>query len=146
MLTDYLAGNVMFETSIPTWEAAITKAAQPLLDSHSITPEYIKGMIDNVNENGSYMVILPEVAIPHARKEFGALKTGITFLQVKEPVMFPDNKPVKLLLAISSETNDGHLSLLGELGMALMDETIVSRLKEAKTEKEVLALIKSVED
>lgn len=45
----------------------------------NITPKYIQDMIDNVNKNGPYIVIVPGIAMPHARNEGGVIKTGISF-------------------------------------------------------------------
>lgn len=146
MLADYLTGNVIFLEHANTWEEAIEKAAQPLLDSKSILPSYLEAMIKNVKKNGPYIVILPEIAMPHARNECGSLKTGVTFLLLKNPVMFPEEKPVKILMALSSEDHNGHLEMLGELGSALIEDEIVTALKQAKTEEEVISLIKSAEE
>ena len=40
-------------------------------------------MINNVKEIGSYIVIAPKVAIPHARPEDGTNKLGISFLKLE---------------------------------------------------------------
>ena len=49
-------------------------------------------MIKNVIENGTYIIILPGLAIPHTRPEHGAIKTGASVLKINEGVLFPDNK------------------------------------------------------
>jgi len=141
MLTNFLKGNVLFTNRADSWEEAIRLSAMPLLRSGCIEPRYIEAMIESVNINGSYVVILPEVAMPHARHEQGAIKTGLTFLQLKEPVLFPGGKPVKLLMALSAEDNESHLDMLGQLGMALVDDEVVQRLKDASTESEVIKIM-----
>lgn len=146
MLADYLKGNIHFAKSAATWQDAIRQSAQPLLDKNYITSNYVDAIIENVDTNGPYIIILPEIAIPHARNEYGALKTGITFLLLEEPVLFPGEKPVKILMALSAESNDGHLELLGELGSILIDEDVVAALKIAKSEVEVVAIIEAADE
>jgi PTS system mannitol-specific IIA component/PTS system ascorbate-specific IIA component len=76
--------------------------------------------------------------MPHARHEFGAIKTGISFLKVNQPVLFPGDEPVYLFFTLSAETNDGHLDLLADLGEALTDSDKVQALKESISEEDVL--------
>lgn len=144
MITTYLKDNIQFRDKIDSWEEGIILSAQPLLKSKAITEEYIDAMIENVHKNGSYIVILPEIAIPHAHSEYGALETSLSFLNLNEPVLFPDGTPVKLMITISSESSESHLEVLMALTAALMDEMTVSNLKNAKTEQEVLNIFESI--
>ncbi|MGX7197832.1 PTS sugar transporter subunit IIA [Enterococcus olivae] len=141
MIGDVLKGKTQFKTEVSSWQEAIRLAAQPLLENQVIEPRYIDAMIDNVIENGNYIIILPEIAMPHARHEFGALKTGISFLKVDKAVLFPKDTPVYLFFVLSAETNDGHLDLLADLGEILTDEEKVSALKNATSEAEVLEIV-----
>ena len=89
MLTEFIEDRIYFEERMDSWEDAIKTAASPLLDQGFIKAEYIDAMIDNVNKNGAYMIIVPGFAMPHARPECGAVKTGMSVLHLKEPVVFP---------------------------------------------------------
>lgn len=138
MIQEVLKNNIQFRESISDWQEAIQIAAKPLLEKKFINEEYIEAMINNVLDNGKYIIILPEVAMPHARHEYGALKTGISFMKTTSPVFFPGNEPVFLFFVLSADTNDGHLELLADLGEALMEAATVQLLKEATTEEQVL--------
>lgn len=41
-----------------------------------IEESYVQAMIQNVLDNGNYIILLPLVAMPHARPEFGSKGSG----------------------------------------------------------------------
>jgi len=145
MLSQYLKNNVYFLNSAPTWEDAIKLAAQPLLYKGNITLKYVQDMIENVNVNGPYIVVVPGIAMPHAQNNGGVLKTGISFLKLKEPVFFPEEKDVNMLFVLAAEDTTGHLELISDLSSLLIDEDVMAKFKEANNEAEIIELIESVE-
>ena len=52
----------------PSWEEAI-KACTTFIRAKIIEPEYSGYIISNVHEFGPYIVIAPEICIPHASKK-----------------------------------------------------------------------------
>jgi mannitol PTS system EIIA component len=145
MLSEYLRNNVNFLDAVTSWEEAIKVAARPLLEKGSITPKYVQEMIDNVNINGPYIVIAPGIAMPHARNNGGVLKTGMSFLKLKNPVLFPEGKEVNILFVLAAEDSSGHLELISDLSSLLIDEDLMSKLKNANSEEEIINLIKMAE-
>ncbi len=121
---------VTVKDSVKTWEEAIEVAAKPLLESGYINENYIQQMIRNVRELGPYIVIMPQVALPHARSECGALKTGVSILKLDKPVVFPADQAVELLVVLSAEDDVTHMGLLSEIADLLMDE---QRMKKVWT-------------
>lgn len=92
-LSDLLPiSNINVKEEASSWEKAIQKAGQCLVDNNSVTLEYVNEMIKNVKINGSYMVINDKIALPHARTENLVMKTGMSLLELKEPVVFPGIK------------------------------------------------------
>ncbi|MBS3991747.1 MAG: PTS sugar transporter subunit IIA [Erysipelothrix sp.] len=122
--------KVSKKESVDNWIDSIKVAAKPLLDAGCINENYIDAMIDNVKNNGSYIVIVPFVALPHSRAEMGALKTGVSILKLDQPVLYPDNKPVKLIISFSANDNNQHMELLSVLAEVLMDETKLTGILE----------------
>ncbi len=145
MLSQHLKGNTKFLDSVATWEEAIRISAQPLLDKGNITEQYVQAMIENVTTNGPYIVIVPGIAMPHAKNEGGVLKTGISFLKLKEPVFFPEEKDVTILFTLAAEDSTGHLELISDLSSILIDEDIMAQFMQASSEEEVIRLIDSAE-
>ncbi|MDZ5710676.1 PTS sugar transporter subunit IIA [Jeotgalibacillus haloalkalitolerans] len=145
MLADYLKGNIHFEEGSSTWEESIKAAAEPLLSKRFITEDYVQDMIKNVQVNGSYIVIAPGIAMPHAQNQGGVLKTGISFLKLENSVTYPEEKDVNILFVLAAEDSEGHLELISDLSSLLIDEDVMEQLKQSTSEEEVLNLIEALE-
>ena len=122
------------------WKEAIKAAAKPLLLKESITPSYIDAMIQNIETLGPYVVIGPEVAIPHARPEMGVKKVGMSFLKLNKPIYFLNKKehPVRLLFCIAAIDNTTHLKALSQLTTLLNEK--LELLKELESLEEIISL------
>lgn len=132
MLEEYLK-NIEILNDVFSWEDAITAAANPLLNKKFIEKSYIKAMIDSVNKNGSYIVVIPQVALAHARPETGVIKTGISFLKLNQIVMFPENKPVNIVMVLAVNEEKQHLELMSKLAEIFMDDVKMAELSKADT-------------
>lgn len=128
---------------ISDWEEAIKVAAQPLLAKGVITHSYIEAMIDNVKTLGPYVIIGPEIAIPHARPEMGVKKVGMSYLKLNQPVFFLNNPahPVSLLFCIAATDNTTHLKALSQLTKLLSEKDNVQLLKQMNSTEKVIELI-----
>lgn len=128
------------------WEEAITLAAKPLQKADKIKESYIEGIIASVKENGPYFVLLPHVALPHARPENGALADAIGVTVLKDPVEMgsADNDPVKYLFTLSATSNTNHLSALAVLAELFEDQDFFNLLDSAVTPEEVYAYIEKL--
>ncbi|PWW29398.1 BglG family transcriptional antiterminator [Cytobacillus oceanisediminis] len=144
MLNEVLTPDkIQFADSADSWQEALKKASQPLLEDKSISQGYIDAMIKNVNEMGPYIVIAPGIALPHARPEAGVNKLGMSFLQLKESCSFSE-KPehqVTLFFVLAAIDNETHLKALSQLSKMLSDGDNLEKLQSADTAAEVLAII-----
>lgn len=145
MISSYLKDNTRFADEVENWEEAIALASQPLIEKNYISPLYIEEMIENVKVNGSYIVIVPGLAMPHASSEKGVLETGIAYLNLKKPVMFPENQEVKVLLVLAAKDSTTHLDILSDVSSILIEDEFSDKLKEATSEEEIMELVETVE-
>ncbi|RWZ54607.1 PTS sugar transporter subunit IIA [Halobacillus fulvus] len=146
MLANHLEGNIRFLPSVDSWEKGIEEAAAPLLENGSIKPKYIEDMIQNVHTNGPYIVIVPGIAMPHAKNEDNSVvQTGVSYLKLEEPVEFPKNKEVSTFFVLAAEDSTGHLDLISDLSTILIEDEIKDKLEASKSEEEVLEVLNSVE-
>lgn len=125
-------------------EDAIRKAAQPLVDANKITDSYIDGIIKSMKESGPYFVIIPHVAMPHARPEEGALENAIGITTLKTPIEFMNasNDPVKYVLTLSATGNDEHLETLASLAELVEEDSFFELLDKATSAQEVIDYLK----
>ncbi|MBI9011425.1 MAG: PTS sugar transporter subunit IIA [Clostridiales bacterium] len=131
---------IQFETSVSTWEEAIIKSAQPLLDGMYVDQGYIDAMIESVNEYGPYIVIAPKVAMPHARPETGSKKIGYSILKLEQPIGFSEapEHQVELLVALSCVNAESHLEILQFIVEVLSDAERFEGALKATTKTELL--------
>lgn len=145
MFKDLIAKKrVLFAEGFDRWEDAVAAASEPLIRDGAIDDVYIKAMIDCINKYGPYIVIAPDVAMPHAQGGGeGVNETAITFMKVKNPVHFSD-KPehdARLLFVLASVDSDSHLDMLSALVEAISDDEFREQLGEVNTMEELQKLI-----
>lgn len=135
---------IRFEDNVASWEDAIIKSSEPLLSKGYVEQSYIDAMLDSVNEYGPYIVITPNVALPHARPETGSKIMGFSILKLKEPVAFSEEveHQVSLLIALSCVDSTTHMEMLQGIVMVLSDEEKYAAICNATTKEEILEVFK----
>lgn len=129
------------------WREAIALAAEPLLTQGYIEERYIQAMIQTVEEMGAYIVLAPKTAVPHARPEAGARKTGISLLKLDHPVDFNvDNETdpdrlVQLVFVLAAKDNHGHLGALMSLSQLLDEDSQLEELIHCTTVDQLVNVI-----
>ena len=125
--------RVLFAESFDRWEDAVRAGAQPLLRDGAIEDAYVGSMIDCINKYGPYIVIAPDVAMPHAQGGgTGVNETSMSFMKVAKPVHFSDSPEhdARLLFVLASTDSDSHLDLLQALVEEISDEEFMAKLLE----------------
>ncbi|SES28184.1 PTS sugar transporter subunit IIA [Salipaludibacillus aurantiacus] len=145
MLSNYLENTIELMDSVSSWEESIKIAAQPLLNQGNINESYIEDMISNIHEYGPYIVIVPGVAMPHAQNNGGVNKNGVSLLKLEQPVFYPEDKEVRIVMVLAATDSSGHLDLISDLSSVLADDDVKNSLENADSKNEILSLIKSVE-
>lgn len=135
--------RVQLVQEIKDWKKAIKVAAAPLLEDGTIEKKYVQSMITNIKEMGPYVIIAPNVAIPHAKPEDGVNKLGMSLLLLKKPVPFSDRGTdyVKLVIVLASIDGDKHLKALSELTTLMNNNSNMEKLMSADSSDTILQLI-----
>ncbi|WP_203247380.1 BglG family transcription antiterminator [Sporosarcina beigongshangi] len=135
--------NIQFVDACADWKEAISKVAEPLLINDSITQQYIDVMIENVEKLGPYIIIGEQVAIPHARPEFGVNKLGMSLLKLKKAthLLNSEANQVEIFICLSAIDNQTHLKALAQLTRLLSNPDKLKLLKEAETTQDILCLV-----
>jgi mannitol operon transcriptional antiterminator len=138
--------TIRFKLLVDSWEEAILEASNPLLEQGYITEGYIKAMINNVKNLGPYIVIVPSIAIPHARPEEGVKKLGMSLLCLQNPVSFSSKEEhqVRLVIVLAAIDNEMHLKALSQLITLLSDNQKVAEIMSAGSAGEVLPILQAI--
>lgn len=136
-------GLIQLKKSAADWQEAIFISAQPLVIEKRITEQYVKKMIDNAQKNGSYIVIMKHVALPHARPIDGVNQLSIGITVLSEPVFFDSaaSKPVKYIFCLAAVDQEKHLNALSQLLRCLENDDFYKVLENSHHPKEVYDFI-----
>ena len=132
-----------FHEGFDDWRDAVRAACAPLLADGTIEKEYPEIIIQKVEELGPYIVIAPNICIPHAERGRGVNDTAMCFMKTEKPVSFDPNDPDKdarIFVVLAATDDEVHLNNLMALSETLSDEDIVAKVLEAKTPEDLLKI------
>lgn len=130
---------------VHNWQEAITEAGELLIKSGDIEHQYIDNMIESVNELGPYIVLTKGFALAHAAPCEAVKKTGISLINLKEPVDFgSNNDPVKVVMCLACVDKESHIEHLQKLAVKLMEEDMIEKLSNCETADELYKTINGV--
>lgn len=132
--------NIIFDVEAKDWKEALRLSGEILVKNGSVLPEYVDDMVETVNRNGSYMIVANKLALPHARTEGLVKKTDMCLVRLKNPVTFPGEKEIKIILAFSSRDQKEHMEALTTL-VNLIEENNFIKAIETSTEEEIHEMI-----
>jgi len=135
-------GAISIKESASDWKEAIDFSMAILLRKGYVTSAYIDAIKHATEENGPYYILCPFIAMPHARPERGAIKTGLSLTLLKNSVPFGDNKePVKLLIGLSAADADAHIGAIQILSELFCEEAHVAALLNATSQQQLMNII-----
>lgn len=135
-----------FHNSFDSWEEAIIKNAEPLINNNYVDSRYTKAVIDCIKEYGPYIILVPNVAMPHSTQSAeGIFKTGVSFMKVNEPVKFDEDdeeKNAQLFFMVASENSEQHLMNIQNLCEIFENQSLLNDLLKVNNEIELIELVK----
>jgi PTS system ascorbate-specific IIA component len=127
-----------------SWPEAIEESSKPLVEHKYINDSYVEAMIKVVEEFGPYIVIAPNVAMPHARPEAGSKKVGFSVTVFEEEVIFDKDEDIKakLFITLSCTTSDTHIKMIQALVEILGNDELVEKLVNSNNKEEILEIFR----
>lgn len=110
-ITDIVASeNAMFDFDITDWKKAIYAAAKPLVKTNKVDYRYVEDIISNIENLGTYMVFIPEIAFVHAKADYVNCDS-VSLITLKKRIQFGDvgNVPVKVIIVLANRTKNMNL-------------------------------------
>lgn len=133
MLKDFIEKNrICFHKGFDTWEDSVAAACQPLIDDGAISYEYIDSIIKSINKFGPYVVIAPNICIPHAQAGGpGVYQSAISMMITQTPVSFEtgnQERDARLFFVLAANDPQEHMDNLVKLVDMLSNDELVERL------------------
>ena len=141
-MKNILNGQIQVVESAENWEKAVETAAQPLIKNGKIKYGYVENIIKNIKELGPYIILLPVVAMPHARPDENVIESSLSLLKINKGVSFSeDTEDVKLMFVLAAKDSNSHIDIIEQLTELLGDDEKIEKLMNAETVEEVENLI-----
>lgn len=145
MLRDFVEKkHYKFAKEAPDWEEAIRMSCETLEADGTVEANYKEDIISCVKKYGPYIVIMPDVAMPHSQEgATGVHKTTIGFMKLEKPVSFEPGNPdldARLFFTLASCNSDQHLENMTKLSELLMNEEVVGELLKAETPEDLIRI------
>ncbi|AWH89968.1 PTS sugar transporter subunit IIA [Limnobaculum parvum] len=130
---------------VESWREAVALAATPLIELGYAKIEYIQGIIDNTLEYGPYYLIAPGIALPHARPEQGAIRNGVAFTTLSQPVSFGHEEcdPIWLLICVSATDAEQHIKTIQAIASLLDNSALIAQMQQAKSDEQLYRVLHS---
>ncbi|KES16635.1 Phosphotransferase system mannitol/fructose-specific IIA domain (Ntr-type) [Gilliamella apis SCGC AB-598-P17] len=139
--------SILLKAEATSWQEAVKLGTDMLVASKAIEPRYYDAIIQCVKTMGPYIIIAPNLAMPHARPEDGVNRTAFALVTLKKPVYFEGEiDPVDVLVTLAGSTSDQHMEGLMEVIQILDDENSetgvdLDKLRRCNSKEDVYAVI-----
>lgn len=147
--------RISLDIDVSDWKDSIYKAGQLLIDSKDISQQYLDIVIENIEQNGPYVVISEGFAFPHAEIGEYNFNTAMRLIRLKNPIYYSDSimddnddittLPVKYVCILSATEEQKQLKAIFNLFNLLKQNSFKVALDKCCTSEEVYELIKEKE-
>ena len=123
---------IQAKLDLHTRDEVIRKSGELLVSAGAVEPRYTDAMKQVMDELGPYCVIAPGIALLHARPENGVIKSCLSLITLKTPVVFghSSNDPVDLVFALGALDKKSHINALAELAGYLSNQEFIRILRD----------------
>lgn len=137
-------GLYHFAPGAASWQDSIKLSCKALEEAGIVGPKYADEIIKCVNENGPYIVIMPDIALPHSIENSpNAFGTAIAFTKFGKSVSFDDTdseKSASVFFTLAATDDELHLKNMRKLFKMLTNEELCADLKKVTSKADLLAL------
>lgn len=136
--------HYLFAKEAADWEEAVAMSCRSLEADGTVDAGYADEIIACVRKYGPYIVIMPNIAMPHSQEgAAGVRKTAVAFMKLEKPVSFDPADPEKdagLFFTLASCDPEQHLNNMKRLSEILMNGDLVAELEKAVCPEDLLRL------
>jgi transcriptional antiterminator/mannitol/fructose-specific phosphotransferase system IIA component (Ntr-type) len=131
--------NIIEKVNI-AWEDALALAAQPLLNNQSIESEYLERMVNKIQFEQPYIMLVDGLIIAHAGIDDGVNKVAMSLLKLSERITICGYMQADLIVVLATNNPQKHLKALAQLNELLEFHEGATRIRNAKNSNEIWEL------
>jgi len=137
------AKSIRLNYGAKDWEDAVRESGRLLVKAGLVDEQYIEALVEMVHQYSAYMLVAAGIAMPHSHSNKGVRKTGISYLKLNHPVIFPqkESNPVELLIAVAAENDNNHIDAISKVAAILSDEKSMEELKRCNDQETILSIL-----
>lgn len=134
------SNNIKLSQSQANKQDAIRAIAADLAEKGLVDSGYVEGMLNREAQNSTFLG--NGIAIPHGTTDTRSLvkQTGVAVHHFPSGVDWGDGNTVYVAIGIAAKS-DEHLGILKQLTKVLSADGVEEKLKQARTENDVIALL-----
>ncbi len=129
------------------WKEAVKQGVSLLANKDYCTEELTDKIIESVNKNGPYFIIMPHVALAHAAPGPWIKKVGLSLVKFDNEVKFSKESrhDVSLLFTLSAKDGESHMGTLMKFSELFMsDPDLVNKISKAESVDEIQTILKKL--
>ncbi|WP_085247725.1 BglG family transcription antiterminator [Gilliamella mensalis] len=123
-----------------TWQDALALAVQPLLNNQSIESYYLERMVNKIQFEQPYIMLVDGLIIAHAGIDDGVNKVAMSLLKLSERLTICGYMQADLIVVLATNNPQKHLKALAQLNELLEFHEGATRIRNAKSSHEIWEL------
>lgn len=137
----YDAGHVLLLDGPLGWREALRASVGPLVADGSVDACYGDELVANVERFGTYIVLAPDLAMPHAGEGArGVNASTMSLTRVRMPVRFDDGREARVFFTLADLDPESHLENMRRLYDVISRPEIVRMLAEVDEPEDLLEI------
>lgn len=124
------------------WNEALELATRPLMKKRIVTDKFLKQIIKESSSMSNYSYFGKNMAIPHTTPDMGVNGNAFGFLISKEPIKFPNNDDVHIIVPLAVGDTTNHFKAVEQLANIAANSKAMKILINADSKNKVINEIK----
>lgn len=138
--------NILINVSVSNWEDAVYIGGSILKNNGAIEDSYIEAMIENLKNNGFYVLLANNLIVPHASINRGSIKTAFSLVRLKKPLFIKEiNQDISFICCMSCVDKTSHIDAFYNLIQLFNNDVFRKAIDNAESVEEAAIIIKKFE-
>ena len=144
-LVEFLAKDrIRVERETYSWQEAIRKSGEMLLEAGSIERCYLDNIISQIQYYGPYMFITKGIVLAHGKPEDGANCLDVSMTVFEKPIHFTEFYDAQIIIMLAVEDQEKHLKILRDIMNLFEEHNGLHEIMQKCAKDEILVYINQI--